>query len=233
MEVGYEQTTVARIRERSGVSNGALFHRFASKEAIAAALYIEAIRSFQEEHWRMLADRPATLREAVHAIVGHQLSWIQDHQDQARFLYDRGNLDWGEEQAQQLVELNRRLVAAYREWLAPFVASGELRTLSTLLFAAIIAGPAHQVAQRWLEGDRTRPLTRFSEDLADAAWAGIATPQALASGTTGLEDEPTAGPGNAALEPSAPAPRPTRVRIELLDDNGQSIGRTETTITAD
>ena len=44
---GYEQTTIARIRERSGTSNGALFHYFPSKEAIAEALYTGAIASFQ------------------------------------------------------------------------------------------------------------------------------------------------------------------------------------------
>ena len=44
---GYEQTTIARIRKLSGTSNGALFHHFASKEAIADALYVEAIASFQ------------------------------------------------------------------------------------------------------------------------------------------------------------------------------------------
>src|SRR5205085_6837686 len=50
-EVGYEQTTIARIRQRSDVTNGALFHHFPNKEAIADALYVEAIGSFQEGLW--------------------------------------------------------------------------------------------------------------------------------------------------------------------------------------
>jgi AcrR family transcriptional regulator len=45
---GYEQTTTARIRERSGVSNGTLFHHFPTKEAIADALYVQAMSSYQE-----------------------------------------------------------------------------------------------------------------------------------------------------------------------------------------
>ena len=39
--------TVARIREHSQVSNGALFHHFRSKEAIADSLYVEAMASNQ------------------------------------------------------------------------------------------------------------------------------------------------------------------------------------------
>ena len=94
LDDGYEQTTVAKIREASGVSNGALFHRFSSKEAIAAALYVDAIKSFQDEHWRILdLEAPATLRDMVDAIVGHQLQWIQDNPDAAQFVYDRGQLD--------------------------------------------------------------------------------------------------------------------------------------------
>jgi AcrR family transcriptional regulator len=58
LEAGYEQTTVARIRERSGVSNGTLFHRFPTKEAIADALYLESMASFQDGLARLLASRP-------------------------------------------------------------------------------------------------------------------------------------------------------------------------------
>src|SRR5262249_20764298 len=46
-ELGYDRTTITRIRQRSGVSNGALFHHFPNKEAIAEALYLEAMRSVQ------------------------------------------------------------------------------------------------------------------------------------------------------------------------------------------
>lgn len=219
MEVGYEQTTVALIRSKSGVSNGALFHRFPSKEAIAAALYVEAIRSFQEEHWRMLDHPPATLREAVHAIVGHQLQWIQDHQDQAQFIYERGHLDWNEEASTELAQLNGRLVEAYRAWLAPHIASGEVRRLSTRVLAAIVAGPAHQIGQRWLEGNRAKPLTQYTDDLAYAAWAGVSTPEALRG---------EQAPARAA----APA-QPRRVRVQLLGDHGEPLGEGELTLHPD
>ena len=67
---GYEQTTIARIRERSGTSNGALFHYFPSKEAIAEALYTGAISSFQEGLWDLVRRRPRSLRAALHGAVG-------------------------------------------------------------------------------------------------------------------------------------------------------------------
>src|ERR1700730_10223007 len=93
LEAGYEQTTVARSRERSGVSNGTLFHRFPTKEAIADALYVESMMSFQDGLWRLLARQPRSLRAAVRGTIAHQLEWIEANVDRARFVYTRGTLD--------------------------------------------------------------------------------------------------------------------------------------------
>src|ERR1039458_1568628 len=138
-ELGYEQTTIARILHRSGVSNGALFHHFQTKEAIADALYVEAMASFQEGLWELLRRRPRSLRAAVRGAISHQLHWIEEneesapllhlrarraaargpishqlhwieeHEDRARFLYLRGHLEWDSPAGAELVELNRSL----------------------------------------------------------------------------------------------------------------------------
>src|SRR3979411_3144045 len=76
LEAGYEQTTVARIRERSGVSNGTLVHRSPTKEAVAAALYLESMASFQDGLARLLARQPRSLRAAVRGTIAHQAEWI-------------------------------------------------------------------------------------------------------------------------------------------------------------
>src|SRR5262249_61218622 len=86
LEVGYEQTTIARIRARSGVSNGTLFHRFPTKEAIADALYVESIADFQGGLWRVLAQRPRSLRAAGRGTVGHPIEWIRANAERARVL---------------------------------------------------------------------------------------------------------------------------------------------------
>lgn len=199
------------------MSNGALFHRFSSKEAIAAALYVDAIKSFQEEHWRILeGNAPETLREMVDAIVHHQLQWIQDNPAAAQFIYDRGQLDWSPEAAQELAGLNAKLIEAYRGWLTPFRERGELRPLSTTLLGAIVGGPTHHIAQRWLRGSRSKPLTRYAEELAYAAWASAVNPASLA----GAEPD-------AATVPTPRPAAPTRVRIQLLDEDGRALSETE------
>jgi AcrR family transcriptional regulator len=166
LEDGYEQTTIARIRDDSGVSNGALFHHFPAKEAIADALYVETMASFQEGLWELLRGRPRSLRAAVRGTIGHQLTWVEQHAELARFVYMRGHLDWDSPANVELSALNRDIGAAFGEWMRPLVDSGEIRPASMLVVSALVNGPAHAVARRWLAGHLDCRLARGDPDTA-------------------------------------------------------------------
>jgi AcrR family transcriptional regulator len=211
IESGYEQTTIARIRERSGVSNGALFHHFASKEAIADALHVDAIVSFQEGLWELLRRKPRSLRAAVRGSISHQLRWIEENEDRARFLYMRGHLDWDSPAGAQLAELNRNLAQAYRDWMARLLDGGEIRPMSMLMMTAIVTGPVHAIARRWLAGQLGSPLRAYLDELADAACAAL-------SGT----------PASSRGRPRSLARR-GRIRLELVGDDGSVIADGEAT----
>lgn len=202
LENGYERTTVAKITQRSGVSNGAVFHYFSSKEAIAGALYVETMRSVQEGHRALLRSRPESLAAGVGATIAHQLQWTQDNVGPARFLYAQGHLEAGSPAAAELAELNRGLAEDYRAWMRPLVERGEVRQMSMVMFTAIVTGPAHAVAQRWLAGQLEAPLTSYVDELADAAVAGL----------TGSPVEP----GRRPRQPAGGG----RIRVQLLSDDG-------------
>jgi len=173
LEDGYEQTTVARIRADSGVSNGALFHHFPSKEAIADALYLEAMASFQEGLWALIRSRPRSLRAAVGGTIGHQLAWVEQHAELARFVYMRGHLDWDSPANVELTTLNRDLGSAFIQWMEPLVESGEIRPASMLVITALVNGPAHAIARRWLAGHVDSMPWTFAEELTDGACAAL------------------------------------------------------------
>jgi AcrR family transcriptional regulator len=210
-EFGYEQTTITRIREHSGVSNGALFHHFPTKEAIADELHVDALASFQLGLWELLERRPRSIRAAVAGTISHQLHWIEANEDRARFLYRRGQLEWNSPAGAQLEELNRSLAAAYRDWMTPFLEAGQVRATSMLMLTAIVAGPAHAIAQRWLAGQLSAPLHAYLDELVDAACAGL-------SGT----------PARAGRRPGPPV-RHARLRLELVCDDGEVIADGEAT----
>jgi AcrR family transcriptional regulator len=211
LQYGYEQTTVALIRERSGVSNGALFHHFHTKEAIADALHVEAIASFQAGLWELLARRPRSVRAAVRGTISHQLRWIEQNEDRARFLYLRGHLEWSSPAARELDELNSSLAGAYRDWMAPLIQSGQIRPMSMLILTAIVTGPVHAVARRWLAGQLNSPLHGYLDELADAAGAAL-----------------TGTPARSSSAPRSLARR-GRITLELVSDDNSVIADGEAT----
>lgn len=220
LEHGYEGTTVARIREASGVSNGALFHHFPSKDAIAGALFADAMIDFQAELWRILESPPATLRAGVAAIVAHHLGWVQGNPDRARFVYEAGQPTSDCAPMREVRRRNAELAKAYAAWYLPLVDLGEARLVKPGLVVAIVSGPAHAICRHWLSGSRQRDLTRHAPELAHAAWAGLAGPAALGAQAT---DERQAGP--------APQPAPARLRIEVLAGDGTVLGTSEADVT--
>ena len=134
---------------------------------------MEALASFQQGLWDLVSRKPESLRAAVRAVLEHQLTWTERNADLARFIYARGHLDWDTAAGAELAARNRDLAAAFRQWMAPLVASGEIRPRPMLLTTAIVSGPAHSIAQRWLAGHLDRPLTSFLDELTAAACAGL------------------------------------------------------------
>ena len=207
-ELGYEQTTIARIRERSSVSNGALFHHFNTKEAIADALYVDALTSFQVGLWQLLRSQPDSLEAVVRGTIGHQLAWIAANEDRARFLYMRGHLNWSTPAGAELKELNRQLAQAYQDWMAQLSQSAQLRPMPIEVLNAIVTGPTHAIAKRWLAGHLSTPLLGYLDDLSDAVCA------ALGAGTSSSAARRT--------PPAALAQR-GRIRLELISEDGRVI----------
>ena len=175
-EMGFEQATIAQIRDRAGVSNGALFHHFPSKDAIAEALYLRGIASYQEGLLQALEPHRATLdgRAVIMAAVHHHLAWVETNRDLAWFMYERGRPDWHPAHGAAVRKLNRAAAVHIRDWIAPLAAAGVIRDLPFTVLVACIVGPAHFVARRWLSGLIGAPLTPFSDALADAAWSALA-----------------------------------------------------------
>ena len=173
---GFERTTTADIVARAGISNGALFHHFPSKDALAEALYVRGIASYQEglvlalERHRGAEAARATIRSAVH----HHLAWVEANRDLAHFMYERGRPDWQPAHGAAVRKLNRSAALHVRDWIAPLAAAGVVRDLPLAVLAACVVGPAHFVARRWLSGMIPARPTSFADALAEAAWAALA-----------------------------------------------------------
>jgi len=95
--------------------------------------------------------------------------------------------------------------------MAPLVEAGEIRQMSMLMVSAVVNGPAHAIARRWLAGHVSAPLHSYLDELTDAACAAL-------SGT----------PVSARRRPAPPSYR-GRIQMELLAEDGQIVANGETT----
>jgi AcrR family transcriptional regulator len=201
-EVGFEHATTGHILSRGAISNGALFHHFPTKDAIAEALYLRGIESYQQGLLRALERHGGVdaARATIKAAVQHHLAWVEANRDLARFMYERGRPDWQPAHGSAVRKLNRSAALHVRDWIAPLAAAGVVRDLPLAVLAACVVGPAHFVARRWLSGMIAARPTSFTSALADAAWAALAPERPRRSAAPTHPVSPAAAIEAAALE---------------------------------
>ena len=85
-EPGYGQTSVDAIIAEAGLSKGAFYHHFESKDALFKALLEERQRRCIDQMQRAVA--PATtVREAIEGLVKVSFDFCQDEPDWVRFYF--------------------------------------------------------------------------------------------------------------------------------------------------
>lgn len=171
---GYDQTTLADIRQAANASTGSIYHHFGSKEQIAASLYLDAVASTQQAGLEALL-KTRTGRTGVHALVGAYLDWVEAHPDHARFLLWMRHADFlvADEGERELGVLNADVAQRTADWFAARIAAGELPDIDPGLRRALIFGPCRHWASRWLAGETELTVTQAKRRLAPAIYASL------------------------------------------------------------
>jgi AcrR family transcriptional regulator len=171
-ERGFAAATVEEIRRRSGASIGSIYHHFGGKEGIAAELYIEGLRGYQEGFLRALeADHGA--EAGIRALVGHHLRWVEHNPELARFLMNRRETELIDATEARVRELNRAFFPRVTAWVERWVEAGALRPLSAELREPVLLGPCQEFSRLWLAGRARISLRRAEAELADATWNAV------------------------------------------------------------
>jgi AcrR family transcriptional regulator len=171
-ERGFAAATIEDVRARSGASTGSIYHHFGGKEGLAAAIYVEGLRDFQQGFVRELR-RGRTAEETIKGLVRYHLRWVARNADLARFIFNRHETEVRAQTEEPLARLNKRLFAEGGALLDPLFESGELRRLPLDLFNSVLVGPSQEFARHWL-AERTRTSIKTAErELAEMAWAAL------------------------------------------------------------
>lgn len=169
---GVAATTMEDIRAASGASIGSIYHHFENKEGLAAALYIEGIREYQEGLLREVR-RHDSAEQAVKTLVIYHLRWFRNRSNWARFLLHRKEYDFMEPREPELREMNRQLSAELSAMLARFATAGDIVSLPPDMILPLLLGPVQSFGRIWLAGRARTTIREAERILATAAWRSL------------------------------------------------------------
>jgi AcrR family transcriptional regulator len=172
--LGYEQTTLADIRQLARASTGSIYHHFESKEHIASSLYLDGVRETQQVGLEALL-RTRTVRTGVAAQIGAYIDWVVEHPTMARFLFATRHAPFLEGEEGTIDVLNRDVHERAAKWLADRVAAGDLPDLEPAMRWAIVFGPCRHWAGSWLRGTTTTSTEEAKRTISKAVDAALRT----------------------------------------------------------
>ena len=169
---GFAKSTMDDIRVRAGASTGSLYHHFKSKEQLAAELYLEGVRRYQQGFSRELG-RHDSAEAGVRGVVRHYLRWVERHPRWARYLSQARQAEFVAETEPAMRELNQAMKRQFADWVRPFVEAGEVLDLPRDLYVALLVGPVQAYSRMRQSGRARTDLATAREVLGEAAWKSI------------------------------------------------------------
>ena len=170
-EKGFEATSVREIVEAAGVTKGALYHYFDSKDDLLSEIYTRMLR-MQTERMEHIADSDRPLRERVHAIMADVvLTSVQNLAD-ATIFFQSMHLLPPEKQAQVRAE-RRRYHKRFRGLIEEGQRNGEFRAdVPADLVVHYGFGAVHRLSM-WYHPDGELTGEQVGSYFADLLLAGL------------------------------------------------------------
>jgi AcrR family transcriptional regulator len=169
-EGGPRAVTVAAVARAAGGPSGSVYHRFAGRAGLTAALWLRTVGRFQEGFFAALEQEPAA--GAAPAAARHVVAWSRANEAEARVLLygaaDFGEADWAAEDRAALDRLNGRLPVALRR-LAGRLGDDGAQAVERLALATIDL-PAATVRRHLRFGHGFPP---YAEDLVESSAAAL------------------------------------------------------------
>lgn len=181
---GFAATSMDMVRQRAGVSNGSVYHHFATKQALADALYGQVLREFHGTLLVPLASNPPATRlraqAVVRAFVRAYLHWVVSRPDQARLLAECKRDDRLFGDPEQLQQADRNGFEALAAFITKGAEAGHLQDFSAEVWTALVLGPCIQLTPGWLARGTKLGAVQIPpplrKALQEAAWHAVAAP---------------------------------------------------------
>ncbi|MAT98618.1 MAG: hypothetical protein CL608_15860 [Anaerolineaceae bacterium] len=171
-EKGVTAVTMSDICGRSGASVGSVYHHFKDREGVLYALYRNCFADCFDQ-LRSAVLSKMTAQEGITALVHAYLDWVAANPSQATFIYEASQGTLLRSYAEEIAAFKGAFYTDIFAWMLPFVEAGELLRLPPWAYDAIMMGPAHEFARRWLGGMQELSMAEAKTIIAAAVWRAV------------------------------------------------------------
>lgn len=154
LERGYTAFTMASVRDALDLSSGSMFHAFASKPALAAAVYVEGMRAYQRTAIEALTSTTEPLA-SVRSLVESHLLWVREHRALANFLFSTQPDEVMAAAAPELSDANAVFFATVQRVLDDAAEAGAMARLPTGVGHSVLMGAVQEYCRQWTRGAAT------------------------------------------------------------------------------
>ncbi len=167
---GYFNTSVHDIRRAAGISIGAIYHHFDSKESIAKAIYNDLLEQ-ETKAIDQLTVECKTARDCCRAIMSHLFIMTEENPEAMEFmLYSKHR----EFMPSALPVCSSKPLSMMRKAVKFGIDNNEIQPMEITLATTCLFGAMFRMIHLRLDGIVTEPLPTFLDTVFDCGWRGIA-----------------------------------------------------------
>lgn len=161
---GFDGTSVAEVCRAAGVSNGALFHQFSTKEALGFAVY-SLVRADFWNRIMVAMTEPEDPLDGVEAAVRAAFDFQRDDPGGAAFMFDVSGSKWIEAFAVDSQGIRDEVNKRGQAWARPHVKAGRLPAVPADIFVTLASGAPQWLGRMSRIGMVVRPLDEIAEQM--------------------------------------------------------------------
>ncbi|MCJ8191064.1 TetR/AcrR family transcriptional regulator [Sphingomicrobium aestuariivivum] len=174
MERGIADVTIKDIRDRSGVSNGSIFHHFGSKDGVVAEIFARERLAYLGRVAEAILDHDGDPCDAFGEGARAALEWqVANPQRFSRLVAAFNDSDWLRENGEIWRDLAHEIEVPVITWAVPHFEAGRLPLLPATFFQAMITGFTEKLTQTWTMQRLERDPTHFGDEVALMTAAGL------------------------------------------------------------
>ena len=174
VEEGHANVSMKELVERSGVSNGSIFHHFGSKDGVLEEIFVRERSDYLSHVAREMVayegDPCDALGHGAKAAIEYQ---ARDPWRHFRLITQFSHSDWLHDNTQVWRDLAATMEQPVVEWALPHFQSGALPVLPPPIFQSMILGAAEHVCSQWRSRRIDGDLASYGPGVAAFVSAGL------------------------------------------------------------